>query len=242
MALSVEVRLQKTKGWDWRELEQLAYDIGYRFLRHNGTSHRKYFHRLTNDTLVIPTNKDLRRTDAGIIGQLRECWERINMVEEPIIDWKQKIREIRVLKGMSMRQVGDQMGIGMQTVFEIEKKNRLFKPSEWIKWCSVMGLDPKHEKWVKEFRQESSPLPGWPVPVISLEDVPELIEPIEQPLPPKFEVATVVKYDSDIITGGELALARYRELEKLMHDAERYRAEFERLKLWVAEGNKILGV
>ena len=99
MALSVEVRLQKTKGWDWRELEQLAYDIGYRFLRHNGTSHRKYFHRLTNDTLVIPTNKDLRRTDAGIIGQLRECWERINMVEEPIIDWKQKIREIRVLKG-----------------------------------------------------------------------------------------------------------------------------------------------
>ena len=52
----------------------------------------------------------------------------------------------------------------------------------------------------------------------------------------------VQEISSDIIVAGELALARFKELEKIMIDAERYRPEYLRLKAWLNHGSEILGV
>ena len=50
------------------------------------------------------------------------------------------------------------------------------------------------------------------------------------------------KSQGDILTAGELAINRFRELDKIMSDAEKFRQEYERLKKWLSEGKEILGV
>ena len=254
MGLSIRVRLRKTKGWDWRELEQLASDIGYVFISQSG-SHRKFFCSKTKDPLIIPANKDLRRTDSGIIMQLRKTWRLVNKQEDKVaILWRDMIRTIREDAGFTQIQVGDAIGIGMQAIYQLEKRKRLFTINEFKAWCFVMKIKFTEQKWMRDFDIDPIHIKNRDKKLIQIIKIPVPTRPqvqkrIAEPEIEKMEVvmlppvqSLVRRVDSDIITGGELALSRFRELEKLMNDAEKYRSEYERLKRWLTEGNDILGV
>jgi len=76
------------------------------------------------------------------------------------------------------------------------------------------------EMIMQDALKEAAPVPEISCPVIPKE---------KEPLPA-----------SDILTAGELALSRFRELEKIMAEAEKSRDEYERLKAWLTQGSVIL--
>ncbi len=266
-AIDISTRLEKSYGWDWQNLETLAKDIGYRFIRQHG-SHAKYWHPKCNTTLIIPHNKDLKRTDSNIIRALKETWNKLKAGEcvmaEYVLtnNWKQNLRIIRTAHNFSMKDIGMRMGMpqsGYSAVaiineFEMGKKSKMTH-FEFVTWCNVFGLKPEEQLWMTEFEErekiveqrKTRLLKGRRVPEIAdiktcllKERVPDVTK-VETTIP-----VTVVPYSTsipigtDYLTTVEVMVERFKELHKLMLQAEASKPEYEKLKTWIEEGGKLL--
>ena len=254
-AIDISTRLEKSYGWDWQNLETLAKDIGYRFIRQHG-SHAKYWHPKCNMTLIIPHNKDLKRTDSNIIRALKETWNKLKagecvMAEYALTNnWKQNLRIIRTTHNFSMKDIGMRMGMpqsGYSAVaiineFEMGKKSKMTH-FEFEIWCNVFGLDPKNQTWMTEFEEREKIVEQRKARLLKgrlKERVPEIAE-AETTVP-----VTVVPYSisipigTDYLTTVEVMVMRFKELHELMLKAEASKPEYEKLKTWIEEGGKLL--
>ena len=63
-----------------------------------------------------------------------------------ILGWKEKIRGMREARGMTLKKVGEEMGIpgdtGVQVLYELEKRGRKFTKFEFDLWCKALKLTP----------------------------------------------------------------------------------------------------
>ena len=250
----IEERLKKSTGWDWKNLEQLALDIGFAFQGQTG-SHRKYWHQITKKTIIIPSNHDLRRTDCNIVSDLRDTWKLLHPKEEIMtkppneeiyISWRDKLREIRSENHLSLKEVGERMGYpenqAVNMVYEFEKRKRLMSVEDFNAWCKVFHLNPKEQTWMTEFETNEA---------IIIRRKNMLIIPGIQP---SFKEATVenvaacvsdIPKDtnsrvSDLNILKELNILKIAELEEKVRLGKEAELEYERLGKIIEEGKAAL--
>ena len=158
--LTIEERLnRKIEGWNWKDLESLVLEMGYSYTSQSG-SHRKYWHEVTKSTVILVTTSVHGFYDT--VKELRKTWQILNPIyktiksqpiikeKEPVMDWKTKIRSIRVQHNLSLKDVGDRMGFvgnspsySTTTMWAFEKDARkFFTKYEFELWCKVLNSIP----------------------------------------------------------------------------------------------------
>ena len=238
---TIEVKLQKSHGWDWRDLEDLAINIGYSFVGQSG-SHRKYQHEVCRlRPLIIPTNNNLKGTDNTLIGILRDTWNEMNKPTEVIAmdvkqnkpgAWRTMIRDTREKASLGLRQVGEMMGfssnVATTNIYEYEKAKRCFTRLEFECWCKVFHLNPAEQTWMDEFeeRQEivnrRNALLTTPVEIpevqmrIAADPSPVVVTPVEKKIPESLPVEVIFKETEASV--GKLRILDIPAMDELTRD------------------------
>lgn len=242
-------KLTKSYGWDWQNLQELAISLGYEYIRQSG-SHKVYHHPMMKKNLIIPANKDLRRTDCSIIKDLREVYKlKYNeKVEEEVVvekekQWFEFVKDTRIKNNYGIDNISNQIGMAFETYKKIENGERQFSIKELSLWCALMNEN--HEELSKKFPLRKV---GRPKKIntivkdeernyssIPKEEVPAFVKRLEE-----VHKAPVIIKSNDLTTAGEIMMERFKELDELMKRAEELKPEYEKLKEWLEFAQKFI--
>ncbi len=227
------IKLRKSYGWDWQNLEELALAIGYVFDRKN-SSHKIFKHPGDINNLVIPCNTDLRRTDCSIIKQLRTVYFNIHPTLVPIVNipeesmaktpkgaWFDFVRNTRHNAGLKQREVAKALDIPDNTFSRIELGFRHFYEDEFYRWAKFFKLENPSE--YIEYIELNQNLNKRSAKEKSEEMIPREAKTISVSNPVK------VLNPEEIIESIKMKLERLEELQIILKDIDKLQEEYETL-------------
>lgn len=143
---SVSERLKKPAfGRAFKDLVNLAIDLGFEFQSSNGSTHH-YWHR-RSDTHV---NISLKNDNVDLIPTFRRIYDSIG-------DWKETFRRLREDALLTREGLAHKMGytdyvrVGTQRIGKFETKKEKMTIREFNEFCRVLLLKPEEQDWYDTF-------------------------------------------------------------------------------------------